>query len=231
MKRLVKAELLDELPPQDGQAIRARHDLQRVNAWMRHPDLMAQALRASAGGESARRMVDLGAGDGTFLLRVARHLGPGWGGTSALLLDRVSVVSAETWQGFAALGWQVELLEAEALGWLERPGTEVGGTLVANLFLHHFEGSQLAAVLAAAARQARRFIALEPRRSERSLVFSHMLWLIGCSQVTRYDAPTSVRAGFYDQELSQLWPAGAGWALQERPVGVFSHLFIAERKG
>ena len=102
--------------------------------------------------------------------------------------------------------------------------------MLANLFLHHFSEAQLAGMLAAAASQVRVFLALEPRRSGRSLLFSRLLWLIGCNRVTRYDAPVSVRAGFAGNDLSQLWPAGEGWALRERPVGSFSHLFIAQRR-
>jgi len=61
-------------------------------------------------------------------------------------------------------------------------------------------------------------------------LFSRLLRLIGCNRVTRHDAPISVRAGFTGQELSQLWPAGQGWLLEERPAGWFSHLFIAQRR-
>ena len=103
--------------------------------------------------------------------------------------------------------------------------------MTANLFLHHFPEAQLAELLRAAARLARVFIAVEPRRSARVLFFSRLLGLIGCNQVTRHDAPISVRAGFAGHELSRLWPAGQGWSLQERPAGWFSHLFIAQREG
>jgi hypothetical protein len=230
MERCIKPELLDDLPAADARAVRARKDLQRVNAWMGHVDIMAQALRTTSNGQSAQRLVELGAGDGTSLLRVARQLGTGWRGTSALLLDRRGVVSPETSQGFEALGWQMEVLEAEALAWVARPDAAKCDAMLANLFLHHFSEAQLKGMLLAAARQARVFIALEPRRSERSLLFSHLLWFIGCSHVTRYDAPISVHAGFAGRELSRLWPAGQTWKLEERPVRSFSHLFIAQRK-
>jgi hypothetical protein len=64
----------------------------------------------------------------------------------------------------------------------------------------------------------------DPRRSARSLLFSRLLWVIGCNQVTRHDAVVSIRAGF---ELSRLWPADQSWTLQENPAGWFSHLFVA----
>ena len=147
-----------------------------------------------------------------------------------MLLDRLKVVSPETRQGFEALGWRAETVEAEALDWLARPAAPACDAMIANLFLHHFREAQLAGLLRAAARQARVFIAVEPRRSAPSLLFSRLLWLIGCNQVTRHDAPVSVRAGFAGRELSRLWPAGEDWTLQERPAGWFSHLFIAQRR-
>ena len=230
MERCVRPELLDELPPQDLRAVQSRKDLERVNAWMGHCGVLARALRSTCDRGTGRRLVELGAGDGRFLLRVARRLSVGWEGTSALLLDRLKIVSEGTRQGFEALGWRTENLEAEALDWLARLGAPAYDVMLANLVLHHFREAQLAALLGAAARQARVFIAVEPRRSARSLLFSRSLWLIGCNQVTRHDAPVSVRAGFAGCELSRLWPAGQDWELQERPVGWFSHLFIAQRK-
>ncbi len=102
--------------------------------------------------------------------------------------------------------------------------------MIANLFLHHFREIELAGLMRAAARSARVFIALEPRRSTWSLIFTRGLWAIGCNQVTRHDAWASVRAGFTGRDLSRLWPADQQWALQEQPVGAFGHLFIARRK-
>jgi hypothetical protein len=230
MERRVTPELLDELPPADPRAVRSRKDLERVNAWMGNSVTMARALRSCGNGRMARRLVELGAGDGRFLLRVARHLAAGWQGTSAVLLDRFQVVSPETCRDFKALGWHAEVLEADALDWLARQAAPGCDAMVANLFLHHFREAQLAGLLRAAASQTRVFVAVEPRRSEPALLFSGLLWLIGCNQVTRHDAPVSVRAGFAGNELSRLWPAGESWTLREVPAGWFSHLFIAHRR-
>ena len=231
MQRTVTPELLDELPPADPRAMRSRRDLQRVNAWMGNCATMARALRSARDGQPTPRLVELGAGDGTFLLRVAARLAAEWPGTGAVLLDRLKVVSPRTLRDFEALGWHADILEAEALDWLARQAAPACDVMVANLFLHHFPEAQLAALLRAAAEQARVFIAVEPRRSKPSLLFSRLLWFIGCNQVTRHDAPVSVRAGFTGTELSRLWPAGEDWTLRERPAGWFSHLFVAQRRG
>ena len=230
MKRSVEPELLDALPPADPRALRSRRDLERVNAWMGNCRIMARAIHSARNGRMAPRIVELGAGGGRFLLGVAQRLSTDWQGTHVVLLDRLNVSSQEARRGLEALGWRAEILHAEALDWLAQPSTPVFTVMLANLFLHHFEDAQLGDLLAAAARKARVFIAVEPRRSRRSLFFSRLLWLIRCNLVTRHDAQVSVRAGFTDRELSRLWPAGQGWTLQERSVGWFSHLFIAQRR-
>ena len=52
-----------------------------------------------------------------------------------------------------------------------------------------------------------------------------LVGLIGCNSVTRHDAVVSVRAGFTNRELSDLWPTQGAWLLQEQRAGLFSHLF------
>jgi hypothetical protein len=73
-------------------------------------------------------------------------------------------------------------------------------------------------------------IALEPRREWWTYAYSHLLWMNGSGRITRHDGPVSIRAGFADRELSALWPDNGGWQLVERPVSLFTHLFIARRK-
>lgn len=230
VERCVETELLDELPATDPRAARSRKDLLRVNAWMGNGEIMVQELRSSCNGRAARRLVDLGAGDGRLLLLVARQLHPDWQGTHAVLLDRRNAVSSKTYKAFEALNWRTETREADVLDWLARSAITTYDVLTANLFLHHFREAQLAELLRAAAASAKVLIAVEPRRSGRSLFVSRWLWLIGCGHVTRHDAVVSVRAGFNGHELSRLWPANGNWALQEQPAGWCSHLFVARRR-
>jgi hypothetical protein len=230
MKRCVEPELLDELSPDDRRAIRSRDDLVRVNGAMGNGGIMVRALRTACNGQPVQRIVDMGAGDGRFLLGVARQLHPDWQGTRAVLLDRRHAVRPETHQAFEALGWRAETCEADVRDWLARPAGSTYDVLTTNLFLHHFRAAQLAELLRAAARATRVFIAVEPRRSLRSFFVSRLLWVIRCGHVTRHDAVASVRAGFTGRELSRLWPADDNWTLHERPAGSFSHLFVAQRR-
>ncbi len=184
-------------------------------------------LRRAFDGEPPRRIVNLGAGDGTFLLRVARRLAADWQGLKVESLDRQRLLQAETRGAMARLGWQVETTQADLFEWLRRPAGAPCDAMLGNLFLHHFSEAQLRELLLAASRRARVFAALEPRRAPLPLACSRMVWLIGCGGVTRHDATVSVRAGFAARELSALWPAGPGWSLHERRAGLFGHLFVA----
>jgi hypothetical protein len=147
----------------------------------------------------------------------------------AVLLDRQNAVEAAALSRFAASGWRIEVVTADACDWLARSERPID-VVVANLFLHHFDAPALARLLALVARRARVFVACEPRRSGFPLASSRMLGLIGCNDVTRHDAVASVRAGFRGEELSALWPSRRAWRIEERARGLFSHLFVALRE-
>lgn len=231
MPRSLQPELLDSLDPAHPEAIGSRRDLRRLNVWMGHDRIIARALALTNGGTSSSRVVELGAGDGTLLLRVARRLGRQSHGAHAILVDRHPVVSTETLRAFGALNWHVECLATDVFEWFNSRPSYPAAVLLANLFLHHFSEPQLTALFCEASRQAALMVALEPRRATMPLLFSKWVGLAGCNRVTRHDAPVSVRAGFNGHELSRLWPADGGWQLDERPAGWFSHLFIARRLG
>lgn len=229
MTRCVEPEWLDELSAADPQAEGSRRDLRRLNAWMGNTRVIAGALGRAGNRPGPAQLIELGAGDGTFLLSVARALGPRWAGTRATLIDRQAVVSRNTIESFAGLAWQIEQLICDVFDWCTELGP--GSTLVlANLFLHHLNSQRLQTLFANLAPKTSFFVAVEPRRSALSLLFSRLVGMIGCNAVTRHDAPTSVRAGFRGTELSCCWPAGNGWLLEERAAGAFSHLFVAQRR-
>jgi predicted nicotinamide N-methyase len=229
LPRRLEPEWLDELPADDPRAVRSRRDLVRVNAWMRQPVIMARALVRHGTPGRPRRILDLGAGDGAFMLRVARRLASRWQGVTAILLDRQDIVSRETREAFAALTWNVETVTADVLDFLGRAKSADVDIVTSNLFLHHFTHEQLAGLLAQAAQAGGLFVACEPRRAKLAVRASRMLWAIGCNDVTVHDAVASARAGFDGRELSALWPSRSGWDLHEHSAGLFSHCFAARR--
>lgn len=223
MERVVEPEWLDELPPDDPRARRSRADLRRINGLMNNAGLIASEMRKI---QNLTRVLDLGAGDGAFALRLAQKLARP--NTEFLLVDRIGGLSSRVRERFNALNCAVQFHLCDALTGLG----EVGHVDVAfvNLFLHHFHETELNQLLATVAARCRVFIACEPRRSSFALFASRGVGLIGCNDVTRHDAVVSVRAGFHGNELSRLWPDASRWKLTEKPAGLFSHLFMAQRQ-
>jgi SAM-dependent methyltransferase len=229
VKREVRRELLDELPSGDHRAIQSRRDLRKINATMGHARIMARALGGAFADRAPRSIVELGAGDGTLLLQLAKSAAPLWKGVRVILLDRQRLMSSRTKAEFEALSWQVESLEMDVFEWLQRPQAQYSDITIANLFLHHFTEEKLRRLLSHAADQTGFFLACEPHRINFSLCAAALVGFIGCNDVTRHDAKASVRAGFAENELSKIWPDGEGWRLTERKAGPFSHCFIAQR--
>jgi Methyltransferase domain len=221
MPRVVEPEILDELPVEAKEAQRSRGDLVRVNTLMRHAHLIRRSLP-----DHVTDVVDLGAGDGTLLLKVLQH-GP-VKVKSVTLVDRQQIVNETTLAQFRRQGISVAVVVADVFEWLRR-GNVPQAAIVANLFLHHFKTSELKELLSLAAQRCRVFIACEPRRGSWPGFAASLLGLIGCNHVTRHDARVSVRAGFRDSELTALWPDVAAWQIEERETGFFSHLFTARR--
>ncbi len=239
MRRLVRTELLDCLPRGDPRALRSRQDLRRLNRLMGTARVVSASLRrwadagmqASMGPGTALRpavsLVELGAGDGTFLLEAARRLGPAFGPVEATLVDQQLLLADSTREGFLQLGWRVEAVAADVFDWLSRGGA-VAEIAVANLFLHHFDDERLSALLHGVSMRARWFIACDPRRNWPTLVAASLTGLIGCNAVTVHDGRLSVRAGFRGADLSLRWPRD-GWRVREWSSGRFTHAFEAMR--
>jgi hypothetical protein len=240
MPRVVTAERLDGLAAADPDAMRSRRDLQRVHRAMGTRTIVLRGLKAMTARHSETqplRILEIGAGDGSLMLGVAQALSPNWSGVELTLLDRQALVDPNTITRFRGLGWAVTEKVGDVLDWAaESAHLPVGAAgapwdlIVSNLFLHHFEGPQLASILKAIAQKSRRFFACEPRRDWLTLAASHMVGFIGVNHVTREDSVISVRAGFNGDELGTLWPQHGGpWQLQEYSDGLFSHCFRAER--
>ncbi len=229
MQRSLQPELLDQLPANHPLAVGSRRDLRRINAWMGSARCTAAWLAAAARRAPPRRIVDLGAGDGTSLLRWLRRMPVLSSGIEIVLVDRNAATDAGVVTELRALGFVPRSERADALAVLRTLPATPGTWVVANLFLHHFTTGSLSELLDVIAKQAELCCACEPRRARWPLAASRLLWLIGANAVTRHDAVVSVRAGFQGEELSALWPARGTWQIRERRAGLFSHLFLAQR--
>jgi hypothetical protein len=238
--RHVAAETLDHLAPEAPAAMRSRRDLVRVHRAMGTRSILIRGWRGLL--ETQRdglplRILEIGAGDGSLLLGVARTMAKHWPPVQLTLLDRQDIVRPETLAAYAELGWATEVLVADVLSWADMPDGSQSSAPMARwdlisttLFLHHFEGGQLDRLLAAVAARTDRFFACEPKRSWLPLVGSHLVGAIGANAVTREDAVLSVHAGFCDQEITAMWTRASGtWQTREFAAGMFSHCFSAQR--
>src|SRR5688572_19045432 len=151
--RSLEPEWLDHLPPDDPRAVRSRADLRRVNAVMGNARIIARHLG------QARRVADLGGGDGSLMRAVARKLG-----------RPLDVVNVDRIAG------------REVFDFLEAPGKPLDA-IVANLFLHHLTDAELRDLFALAAARAPLLLACEPRRSRLALAGSRLMWFIGANDV------------------------------------------------
>jgi hypothetical protein len=228
MRRRVEAETLDHLPEDDPSAIRSRRDLRLINRIMGNAAILDSLLHSSL-ARPPSHIAELGAGDGSLLLRLAKRRAREWPGVTLTLVDRQNLLSAPTQAAFADLGWTVHAAAMDVFSWLEREKHSRYDAVIANLFVHHFEADALSRLFRAIAQIAECFVACEPRRAPVALLGSHLVGAIGANAVTRRDAVLSVHAGFRDRELSALWPHNGEWRTSENAARLFSHTFAAVR--
>lgn len=223
-RRLVP-EILDGLAADDPRALASRRDLRRINALMFQARIMASLLRKFA-PKPPRRILEIGAGDGTFMLAVARRMARHWPEVELTMLDRAGLLTAGLSADFDRLGWSVKGIAADVFDWAEGTGGKRFDAITVNLFLHHFDDASLVRLFSLLAPKAPLLLATEPLRSMPSLAAARLLPAIGVNDVTRHDAAQSVRAGFRGSELSGLWLAAGCKPLEERRAGLFSHVFV-----
>lgn len=228
--RDVQPEWLDTLPPDDPRARRSRADLRRINWIMGALGTLRGALDFAFRSRKATHIVELGAGDGSLMSRLARERSAHWPGMHVSLLDLQPVVASTTKTAIERRGWPVDVVRADAFAWLEQAPRRPNEIIIANLFVHHFDSAQIQRLLAGVAARAAAFVCCEPRRSRLALLGSRSVAALGCNDVTRHDAVASVHAGFCDQELTQHWPHNPDWITHETAAGLFLHRFVALRR-
>jgi SAM-dependent methyltransferase len=230
LPRRVEPELLDSLGADDPHAQRSREDLRRIHRAMATLSVVKRALDSATLGSPPQSILELGAGDGSLLLRLAQRRAARWPGVNVTLLDRLDLVAPRTLDALRNLGWMSTVVTMDVFDWLARPYAARCDVILANLFIHHFSAEPLARLLAGIQRRCRVFFCCEPRRAALPLAGSHLIGLLGAGPVARKDAVSSVHAGFRGHELSELWPDKPAWVLHESSAGLFSHGFLAIRK-
>ena len=102
-------DLLDQMTPDDPKAIASRRDIKRINAVMFQAAVMRGAI-SRCDLASPKRILDLGGGDATFTLSVARRMRPQWRGVELVIVDRMDVVESQTKRDFEKIGWDLKVV-------------------------------------------------------------------------------------------------------------------------
>ena len=128
--RVVEPELLDGLTESDPAAQRSRRDLQRVHRVMGTRGILLKAWRAAMPtameGGRPLQVLELGAGDGSLLLGIARALPAGAPAVQLTLLDRQRLLTPALVADYAVCGWQVRAQTVDVLDWADgAPGVPV----------------------------------------------------------------------------------------------------------
>ncbi len=228
-ERKIEPEIMDWLPADDARALRARRDLKRINAVMLQNRIMTRLLGWCCRGKPPRLIVELGGGDGTFIVSLAWRLAQKWPGLTVVSVDRQSRVAPEVIGSVRDFGWRLEPVKADVFDYFAAGGAGPADVVMANLFLHHLTADALRSLFAAAEPHAAAFAACEPGRDAFGLVSSKLVWAIGCGEVARHDAVASVRAGFRGQEISASFPVHERWDVLEFGAFPFTHCFAARR--
>lgn len=196
--RLVIPEILDHLPPDDPEAIRSRRDLRMINALMGNDRWILKTLKKFPQAAN-QGITELGAGDGTLTNKLAA-LFPESSITALDLAPPPSHLNPRVyWQ-------QGDLFQAE------KPIQ--GGILIANLFLHHFEGQALID-LGKIADRFQIILFNEPDRAKIAHLFGRLIHPF-INRVTRHDMHVSIDAGFTPGELPELMRLSSKcWQIQQ----------------
>lgn len=198
MERIVEPEIIDQLPADHPDVLRSRTDLRVINFLMGNERWIARKIDESPGAR-VNGVLEIGAGEGTLLERIARKH-PGIPLTACDLAPRPARL-------------------ADAIRWDQRDVFEClaeasGGILAANLFLHHFEDPDL-----------ERFRGLlgkfevvcinEPYRTAQTIMDARFL-LPFVGRATKHDMMVSIRAGFLPGELPERLGLDSGdWRITE----------------
>jgi hypothetical protein len=187
--REVLPEFLDTLDHDDVRARRSREELRMINGVMGNYRWLRRRL--SEPQLEGQRVLELGAGDGAFARQVWRE-----GITNPSLWTALDLTPEPDEWSREARWLQRDLFTISAL-----PEAEI---VVANLFLHHLQDIQLAALGRLLPLACHTLLACEPARRRVHIFQGRALSaLAGLSKVTHHDMLVSIRAGFANDELPE----------------------------
>lgn len=212
--RDIQPELLDLLPQDHPDALRAREEMPLVNGIMGNHRWIERMVRRH--GELGWHMTELGAGDGALSMRLLKAALCREEGMHAVDLASRPV----HWP--AKAGWTSGDL-------LEHPLPE-SRIVIANLFLHHFTDEQLRVIGSRISPATRLIVAAEPTRMWITSLLGRLLCAFAeLNRVQRHDMQASIRAGFFGRELPRALGLGNEWNVQVQTHPLGGYRFMAAR--
>lgn len=186
MKRELKPELLDSLPPDHPDARHNRRDLRLTNLAMGNYRWFSRTLPDMV--RPRDRVLEIGAGTG----ELGGHLAG----------RNIAVDGLDLWPAPAGRHSDQSWHRADLLSF---GGYGRYAVIIGNLIFHQFTASQLGELGGKLRRSARIIVACEPlRRRSSQLLFAAIAPLLGANQVSLHDAHVSVAAGFRGNELPEM---------------------------
>lgn len=179
--RKLTPELLDHLPHDDPGAMRSRADLRRINFFMGNERWIASEIP-----ENTRHITEIGAGEGHLLSRLARKF------------PQAEITAYDLAPRDAHLPPTVKWTQGDLF--TQEPPAHAG-TLIANLFLHHFTDPQLRD-LGEWMRGFDTLLINEPLRARLPLLLGKLAAPF-VHPITRHDMRVSIEAGFAPGELAE----------------------------
>ncbi|MGJ8634888.1 MAG: class I SAM-dependent methyltransferase [Luteolibacter sp.] len=177
--RKLTPEILDSLPHDDPRARSSRRDLRRINFVMGNDSWVLGKIPPETS-----RITELGAGDGHLLSRIAKKF------------PQTPVTAFDLAPRSKKLPQRVQWMRGDIL---TIPPKNRTGTLIANLFLHHFTQPELN-TMSKWIIDFDTLIFSEPLRSRFPLMATKIVSPI-IHPVTRHDMRVSIEAGFTAGEL------------------------------
>jgi ubiquinone/menaquinone biosynthesis C-methylase UbiE len=216
-RRANDPELLDEgVAPEE--ALRSLGDLRFVNRWLGNRAKLLRVVRPELEASAKPSLLDVGCGSGDVPVWIASQV------RRPVSVVGVDVKALHLQASPPALRGVVS--DVHALPFADGRFDVV----TASLFLHHFDGDDVARVLRELYRVARRALVVNDlRRSRVPYVFGRATFpLLFRSRVSVEDGLLSIRRGFTAQELRQEF-AAAGIAAQVEATWPYRLLGVARK--
>ena len=161
--------------------MRSRSDLRRINRFMGNESWITSVIP-----KRANHITEIGAGDGQLILKILQQR------------PDAEITAYDLAPRPARLPHSVKWIEGDLFS--QEPPSH-GGTLIANLFLHHFTDTQLE-TLGEWTRNFQTVIINEPLRARLPMLLGKLASPF-VHPITRHDMRVSIEAGFAPGELAK----------------------------